>query len=196
MIVRGEPISSQDLLLPVVNVGSNKRPTYLPSHLCMVMEGQISNLKLDKAQTQKMINFAVRDPNLNANSITTKGFTTLGFENNDRLVALPSSNNSREAYELTKLGTLWSSREEEYGTTLWPRAIAAKSLIPKEASVGSKIKILETGYSVVPKAYGIGQLGLFKDHRKFARRRDDLRGTMPQTTYNIFVPSRNERHQS
>ena len=73
------------------------------------MEGQISTLKLDTAQTKNMIKFAVRDPKLNADSITIKGFETLGFKDNDRLVALPSFNDSCDAYELTKTETLRNS---------------------------------------------------------------------------------------
>ena len=92
---------------PVVNVGSNRRPTYLPSHLCGVREGQISKLKLNPGQTKAMINFAVRHPKLNADSITSSGFNTLGFNQRNReLVALPSFNDSYGAYELTKTGTL------------------------------------------------------------------------------------------
>ena len=74
-----EPIQPQHLSLPLVNVGSNKRPTYLPSHLCDVRPGQISNLTLDSKDTRDMIKFAVRTPDMNASSITTKAFKTLGL---------------------------------------------------------------------------------------------------------------------
>ena len=71
------------------------------------MEGQISKLKLNQDQTKEMIKFAVRQPINNANSITSSGFTTLGFyEHNQQLVALPSFNDSYDANELTKTGTL------------------------------------------------------------------------------------------
>ena len=194
MIVRREPISPEDLLLPVVNVGSNKRPTYLPSHLCMVMPGQISKLKLDTDQTKVMIKFAVRDPNLNAESIMSKGFGTLGFEDNDRLVAFPSFNDSCDAYELTKTGTLRNSCGEEYEETQWPLADAANPFVPKDAAL--EWDILEPEHTFVPKACETGQLGLFKDQSKFPRRPVDPRWTMPQTTQRLFVPFKIETYHS
>ena len=61
----------------------------------MVMNGQISKLKLDPEQTKKMIRFSVRNPDLNAESIMNKGFNTLGFNGgNQTLVALPSLHDS------------------------------------------------------------------------------------------------------
>ena len=60
------------------------------------MDGQISKLKLNRTQTKGMIKFAVRNPSLNAASIMSEGFDTLGFEDNDRLVAFSSFNDSYE----------------------------------------------------------------------------------------------------
>ena len=92
---------------PLVNVGSNKRPTYLPSHLCEVKEGQISKLKTNPQQTKAMINFAVRPPDQNANSITSNGFNTLGFNRgNQELVVLPLFDDLSDVSELMKTGTL------------------------------------------------------------------------------------------
>ena len=96
----------------------------------MVMNGQISTLKLDTAQTKNMIKFAVRDPKLNADSIIRKGFDTLGFKDNDTLVAPLSFDDSCDAYELTKAETLRNSGGQQYGDTLWPRAIATGPFIP------------------------------------------------------------------
>ena len=118
--------------LPVVNVGSNKRPTYLPSHLLKVIKGQISKLKLNPEHTRAMIKFAVRDPVRNAQSIKNSGFNTLGFmEGNQELVALPSLNVLYDAYELTETGMLWSSCGAEYDHTLWPYLTASTTLIPR-----------------------------------------------------------------
>ena len=87
LTVRRAPLSPNDRGQPVVNVGSNKRPTYLPSHLCIIRPGQVSKLKLEGKQTRGMIKFAVRNPNENAKSITIKGFNTLGFTaDNEKLV--------------------------------------------------------------------------------------------------------------
>lgn len=43
------------------------------------MPGQNSQLKLDPAQTQQMIRFAVRKPLENVNSITQEGVRTVGL---------------------------------------------------------------------------------------------------------------------
>jgi hypothetical protein len=55
--------------IPVVNVGNRENPVYLPAEVCIVMPGQNSQSKLDPAQTQRMIQFAVRKPWENANTI-------------------------------------------------------------------------------------------------------------------------------
>ena len=43
------------------------------------MPGQNSQSKLEPAQTQEMIKFAVRKPGANANSITQEGVRTVGL---------------------------------------------------------------------------------------------------------------------
>ena len=43
------------------------------------MPGQNSQSKLDPVQTQQMINFAVRKPYENANSIVQQGLSTVGL---------------------------------------------------------------------------------------------------------------------
>lgn len=65
--------------LPVVNVGSRERPTYLPAEVCEVLPGQNANTKLSPEQTQKMISFAVRKPWANAESIVRNGLNTAGL---------------------------------------------------------------------------------------------------------------------
>ena len=69
----------QDPRLPVINVGDRQNPSYLPVDVCNVMRGQASNAKLNPAQTQQMISFAVRKPVMNATSITTNGVQVLGI---------------------------------------------------------------------------------------------------------------------
>jgi len=76
-IVHGRSISNPNL--PVVNVGNRENPSYLPAEVCIVMPGQNSQSKLDPAQTQQMIRFAVRKPWENANSITQEGLPTVGL---------------------------------------------------------------------------------------------------------------------
>lgn len=105
-----ETIPTQDLNFPVVNVGSNKRPTYLPAHLCEVWPGQVSKLRLDPGETREMIKFAVRDPYENAKSIMTKAFETLGLNSaNQELVTLFPFRVVRDLSELTQTEMLWTA---------------------------------------------------------------------------------------
>ena len=76
-VVHGRSIANPNL--PVVNVGNKENPSYLPAEVCIVMPGQNSQSKLDPAQTQQMIRFAVRKPWENANSITQEGVRTTGL---------------------------------------------------------------------------------------------------------------------
>lgn len=73
--------------LPVINVGTKVRPVYLPAEVCEVRPGQPCNTKLTSDQTRAMINFAVRRPNQNAESITDPsiqgGVGLLGFTGNN-----------------------------------------------------------------------------------------------------------------
>ncbi|OQU96381.1 PAZ domain-containing protein [Cladophialophora immunda] len=73
--------------LPVVNVGSKDRPSYLPAQVCMVIPGQTCNTQLSPSQTQQMIRFAVRKPAQNAMSIVTSGAKMLAVGNNSTLDA-------------------------------------------------------------------------------------------------------------
>lgn len=54
---------------PVLNVGTNKDPSYLPVELALVMPGQAVKRLLSGPQTAQMITFAARAPDLNAMSI-------------------------------------------------------------------------------------------------------------------------------
>lgn len=66
--------------LPVINVGTRENPSYLPAEVCIVQPGQPAKTKLSPQQTQKMIQFAVRSPGENANSIMEKGTQVLGIK--------------------------------------------------------------------------------------------------------------------
>ncbi|KAH9895506.1 putative RNA interference and gene silencing protein [Xylariomycetidae sp. FL2044] len=75
-------LTIRDPKLPVINVGGKENPSYLPAEVCKVRPGQPAKkkLKLSSAQTMKMINFAVRRPPDNVNSIVGSGRRLLGFE--------------------------------------------------------------------------------------------------------------------
>lgn len=64
---------------PVINVGTNTNPSYLPAEVCVVLPGQSAMAKLSGDQTRNMIKFAVRGPWLNAQSIVNDGLLTGGL---------------------------------------------------------------------------------------------------------------------
>lgn len=64
---------------PVINVGTDKNPSYLPAEVCVVLPGQSAMAKLSGDQTRNMIRFAVRGPWLNAMSIVNDGLLTGGL---------------------------------------------------------------------------------------------------------------------
>ncbi|PKY07047.1 Piwi-domain-containing protein [Aspergillus campestris IBT 28561] len=68
-----------DLRMPVVNVGTRENPSYLPVEACEVVAGQPAKTKLTPNQTRGMLNFAVRPPPQNAQSIATNGTGILGL---------------------------------------------------------------------------------------------------------------------
>ncbi|KAL8769505.1 MAG: hypothetical protein Q9209_004566 [Squamulea sp. 1 TL-2023] len=65
--------------LPVVNVGTTARPSYLPAEVCEILPGQSYQGRLEPEQTQKMIQFAVRKPQDNAISIEQDGPNVVGL---------------------------------------------------------------------------------------------------------------------
>ncbi|KAI1174313.1 Piwi-domain-containing protein [Nemania sp. FL0916] len=72
-------IRIKDPNIPVVNVGTREKPSYLPAQVCYVLPGQPAKTKLGPAQTQQMIQFAVRRPAENATSIVTQGHRITGL---------------------------------------------------------------------------------------------------------------------
>lgn len=65
--------------LPVVNVGTTANPSYIPAEVCSIVPGQSSQAKLDPDQTARMIEFAVRRPWINAQSIEQDGTKIVGL---------------------------------------------------------------------------------------------------------------------
>ncbi|GKZ25641.1 hypothetical protein AbraIFM66951_007099 [Aspergillus brasiliensis] len=91
-----------DPKMPVVNVGTRENPSYLPVEVCEVVPGQQANAKLTPSQTRNMLNFAVRSPPHNAQSIVAQGTDVLGLgaspnptlvdfgiQNDPRLITVP-----------------------------------------------------------------------------------------------------------
>ncbi|KAI1859622.1 uncharacterized protein JN550_011930 [Neoarthrinium moseri] len=66
--------------LPVVNVKSKRNPTYLPAELCRVIRGQPAMKKLSSSQTQTMIRYAVKKPQINQRSILSHGLKIIGLD--------------------------------------------------------------------------------------------------------------------
>lgn len=64
---------------PVINVGNEENPSYLPAEICVVIPGQNAIAKLSGDQTRNMIGFAVRRPGENAQSIVDQGFQIAGL---------------------------------------------------------------------------------------------------------------------
>lgn len=64
--------------LPVINVGSKKKPTYLPAELCKVIEQPYYGRLTDR-ETANMINVACNPPATNAASIVNDGLRLLGL---------------------------------------------------------------------------------------------------------------------
>jgi len=65
--------------LPVVNVGSAKKPNWIPPELCVVEEGNAYRDKLSDKETASMIKYACNIPKVNAEAITQRGFPLLGL---------------------------------------------------------------------------------------------------------------------
>ena len=83
----------QNVNMPVVNTGTKENPIYMPAEVCEVIPGQPAKARLSPTQTQKMIEFSVRKPWKNANSITSEGVRTVGL--------LPDINSKLETYGVT-----------------------------------------------------------------------------------------------
>ncbi|KAI1777141.1 Piwi-domain-containing protein [Hypoxylon cercidicola] len=78
----GSPV---DPSLPVINVGSKQRPTYVPAEMLEVIPGQPLRRKTTPDETAQMILFACRSPFANATSLVTVGRKCLGLDGNPKL---------------------------------------------------------------------------------------------------------------
>ncbi|KAJ5777885.1 hypothetical protein N7520_001131 [Penicillium odoratum] len=65
--------------MPVLNVGTQDRPVYLPQDVCRILPGQTFNGELGTAQRQAMITFCCRRPPDNYVSIMQDGLKILGI---------------------------------------------------------------------------------------------------------------------
>ncbi|RYO97065.1 hypothetical protein DL765_011363 [Monosporascus sp. GIB2] len=74
-----------DRNLPVINVGTQTRPVYMPAELVEVIPGQPLRRKTNPAETAKMILSACRSPFANATSLTTIGRMCLQLDANPKL---------------------------------------------------------------------------------------------------------------
>lgn len=72
-------IKLDDPSAAVVDVGFQDNPTYLPSELCHVVEGQRHGKKLSARQTTAMITAAAKTPSDNARAITDEGMKVPGM---------------------------------------------------------------------------------------------------------------------
>lgn len=63
--------------LPVINVGNQENPNYLPAEVCVIEPGQTIKRRLSPSQTQAMITFACRKPWENGDSIVGDGKAVL-----------------------------------------------------------------------------------------------------------------------
>ncbi|KAG5925560.1 hypothetical protein E4U42_004185 [Claviceps africana] len=71
--------------LPVLNIGTNKRPTFFPAEFLEIQRGQSVKAKLTADETTAMLAFACRTPYENALSIAQDARETLKYDNNSTL---------------------------------------------------------------------------------------------------------------
>lgn len=65
--------------LPVINVGNEQRPVWIPAELCQIISGIPLRGKLTDIQTSTMLQLACNAPATNAQTIMKEGFQKLGF---------------------------------------------------------------------------------------------------------------------
>jgi hypothetical protein len=103
-----------DPKMPVVNVGTRENPSYLPVEVCMVEPGQPAKAKLSPNQTRNMLNFAVRSPPQNAESIVSTGLRVLGLAPSNptavssvHVVSCPDFPTSRKIAHWNRMSSAW-----------------------------------------------------------------------------------------
>ncbi|TFK71981.1 Piwi-domain-containing protein, partial [Pluteus cervinus] len=68
--------------LPVVNVGSKRKPIWVPPELCEILPGTVYRGEFDLQGIRAMLGFATNPPAHNAKSIVNQGFETLDLTSN------------------------------------------------------------------------------------------------------------------
>ncbi|KAK2745852.1 hypothetical protein FQN57_003465 [Myotisia sp. PD_48] len=69
---------TMDKNLAVLNVGTEKEPTYIPAEVCRIAPGQAAKRKPSPSQTSELMKFAPRKPVDNAISVVTNGARIIG----------------------------------------------------------------------------------------------------------------------
>ncbi|KAF1991964.1 Piwi-domain-containing protein [Aulographum hederae CBS 113979] len=77
------PLSDPNQL--AIRTGSKERPTYIPMQYCTVLPGQPAGMMLSGDQTTRMLDFAARRPQENAQFILTGGMAVLGLDNQQNM---------------------------------------------------------------------------------------------------------------
>jgi eukaryotic translation initiation factor 2C len=72
--------------LPLINVGTNNRPIYLPPEICEILPGQTYRGHLSPDATLSMIDFSCRPPAENAEYIVNHGLPFLGLKGNTTII--------------------------------------------------------------------------------------------------------------
>lgn len=97
-------IVAGDSDLPVVNVGTPEKPSYLPADVCEVLPGQRCRSNLSTSQAQLMIRYAVRKPAQNAQSIVLEGLQVSGIHPpSNTLVSQVPVHNPENATDLFRI---------------------------------------------------------------------------------------------
>lgn len=71
------PIKYPDL--PLLDIGSDKRPNYIPAEFCEIVKGQPFRGRLNDRQTSDMLRVACQNPQRNSELIRGEGFLNLGL---------------------------------------------------------------------------------------------------------------------
>lgn len=77
--------------VPVVNVGNNQKPVYLPAEVCEVLPGQVYGGDQHPKMLQNMIKFSCRRPPQNYASIMKEGLEIMGIDKETQKVGIRPS---------------------------------------------------------------------------------------------------------
>lgn len=157
---------------PVLNVGSNKNPAYVPMELATVLPGQAVKRLLSGQQTAEMITFAARPPNLNAISIAGtvnqpgNGLALMGLKPTDQKNTIVSSSIIYMSEVSTNFtGTLRHQgvAADDHGAwshTQRPIAGVCRTPASSDGVLETELWFLERGRSQVPHTRLVRQLGV------------------------------------